>query len=127
LNKGDVEGHEFHGNQYTAGGGGGSAAEDKAHAVLDAIKPKDRNEAIHGKKAPLMWGVGKNEPFKVRFVGPNKDGITSRRTLAFNNLQEWNAWHEDGKVYEIQNIWTKNNDMSPIAPRKGAFKKIEEE
>jgi hypothetical protein len=62
--KGDVQGHEFHGNQYTGGGGG---AKDDEKYNTGAQKARDRSYSVGARVATPKGEYGK-------VVGFDKDG-----------------------------------------------------
>jgi hypothetical protein len=64
--KGDVQGHEFHGNQY-GGGGGGRGAKDDEKYNTGAQKARDRSYGVGARVATPKGEYGK-------VVGFDKDG-----------------------------------------------------
>lgn len=75
LRKGDVPGHEFHGNQYASGSGGGSTEGSKAGSE----QKKTAYTTIHSDKTRAKLEAA---GIKTSHIGKNRPLIDQRRMLS---------------------------------------------
>ena len=88
---GDVQGHEFHGNQYSAGNGGGSSA-----PAREGDPSRYQSVGRYGQQTP-QTGVDGDMPGKTE--GPFKGNFKPEPPVNPDARSGWQKFHEDMADY----------------------------
>lgn len=97
--KGDVEGHEFHGNQWTGGGGGsGGETSGKIDAQLQAPTgtPYKGNDGVQKINAAFSWRIS---PDQVEQITKDRDAAYKEKLQAQDEIAEMQrVYVKEGKT-----------------------------